>query len=356
MKILHIITNTELGGAQKVCIDLCNMAVIDNNFVAVASMTNGYLWNQLDKRIIQYKIKNMVKPISLRKDLLVLFELKHIIKDFQPDIIHLHSSKAGVLGRIASIKNSKRIVYTVHGFDSIRLKHKFFLPLERLLQHFCGAIIGVSEYDKKNLIAEKIYKNVSVIYNGISEESIIKEKEFPTFTTDKKIILTIARIAPPKNFPLFLDVARNLQDFTFIWIGSSLKQSAQDLHNKNNIPNNVILLGDIPKASNYINLCDLFVLFSKFEGLPMSIIEAMSQKKAVVASNVGGIPELVNSTNGKLISDDVNQICNAIKEILENKQLKQQMEKSSFQKFNDLFTLEKMWENYKTVYNRLLSY
>lgn len=355
MKILHIITNTELGGAQRVCIDLCNMAVSENNSVAVASMVNGYLWNQLDRRVIQYQIKNLVKPISPKKDILVLFELKRIIKVFTPDIIHLHSSKAGVLGRIASITNSKRIVYTIHGFDSIRLKHKFFLPLERILQHFCGAIIGVSEYDKKNLISEKIYKNVSVIYNGISEEGITKAIAFPNFSTNKKCILTIARIAPPKNFTLFLEVAKHLQDYVFIWIGSSPDMSVQDLHKINNIPKNVFLLGDIQNASNYINLCDVFVLFSNFEGLPMSIIEAMSQKKAVVASEVGGIPELIDSTNGYLVSNDISQICKAIKEIIENNELKLQMEQNSYKKFLNFFTLEKMWESYKSIYKGLIN-
>lgn len=356
MKILHIITNTELGGAQRVCIDLCNMAVSENNSVAVASMANGYLWNQLDRRVIQYQIKNLVKPISPKKDILVLFELRTIIKNFQPDIIHLHSSKAGVLGRLASIKNPKHIVYTVHGFDSIRLKHRIFLPIERLLQNFCGAIIGVSEYDKEKLLSEGIYKNVSVIYNGISEDNITKAKSLPCNIQNKKIIISIARISSQKNFPLFIEVAKNLQEYTFIWIGNSSEHSTQNLYNVYSIPENVILLGDIPGASNYINLCDLFVLFSHFEGLPMTIIEAMSQKKAIVASNVGGIPELIDSSNGVLVSNNVEEICSAIKNIIENKKLLETMNNNSYKKYHSTFTLKTMWKNYKLVYYQLINH
>ena len=84
-----------------------------------------------------------------------------------------------------------------------------------------------------------------------------------------------------------------------MWIGGDTVHSAEELPAVYDAPPNVYLLGDVPNASDYIGLCDLFVLFSNFEGLPMSIIEAMSQKKAVVASDVGGIYELVDDENGR---------------------------------------------------------
>ena len=356
MRILHIITNTELGGAQKVCIDLCNSAIKDGHEVAVASMEGGYLWGQLPSEVNQYFLKNLVKPIKPLKDIKVVLELLKVKKDFKPDIIHLHSSKAGVLGRIIGLGMKNRVVYTVHGFDSIRLVHRIFLPLERILQHVCGAIVGVSDYDNKNLKSEKITKNVSTIYNGISELSINKESAFPFEVSNKKVVMTIARIAPPKQFDLFLDVARNFgTDCLFIWIGGEPNLSLEDIYNKYDVPENVKLMGDVPNASKYINLCDLFVLFSNFEGLPMTIIEAMSQKKAIVASDVGGIYELVDDTNGKLIKNDAKEVTNAIKAILEDNSKKKNMEIESYNKYNKNFTLEKMWESYKNIYEKLIN-
>ena len=354
MKILHIITNTELGGAQKVCIDLCRSAVSDGNAVAVASMDGGYLWSQLPSDVVQYKLKNMVKPIKPKKDLKVYFELKKVVKQFKPDIIHLHSSKAGVLGRLVAFPYCRRVVYTVHGFDSIRLKYRVFLPLEKILQHFCGAIVGVSDYDNKNLHSEKIKKNVVTVYNGIDEKSVSKSMAFPV-KTDKKIVMTIARIAPPKNIHLFLDVAERLPEYQFVWFGGSPGHTTEELSTIYKIPENVVLLGDVPNASSYIHFCDLFVLFSNFEGLPMTIIEAMSQKKVVVASNVGGIHELVDNSNGDLIENDVSAAYNAIKNILENPDMKKNMEENSYEKFKNSFTLEKMWNGYKTIYERISS-
>lgn len=353
MKILHIITNTELGGAQKVCIDLCRSAVADENSVAVASMDGGYLWEQLPSEVVQFKLKNMVKPINPKKDFRVLFELKKVIKQFKPNIIHLHSSKAGVLGRLVAFPHCKKVVYTVHGFDSIRLKYRVFLPLEKILQYFCGAIVGVSDYDNSNLKSEKIKRNVSTVYNGIDEKSIVPANQLPV-KTDKKIVLTIARIAPPKNIHLFLDVAKSLPEYDFIWLGGDPEHSVEELPNVYDIPSNAYLLGDVPNASNYINLCDLFVLFSNFEGLPMTIIEAMSQKKAVVASNVGGIYELVDDSNGCLIENDVALACDAIKKILSDDVLRSNMGAESYNKFQNAFTLRKMWSSYKEIYEQIV--
>lgn len=356
MKILHIITNTELGGAQKVCIDLCRSASQEGHDVAVASMEGGYLWGQLPSNVKHYYLNNLVKPIKPLKDLKVIFELLKVKKDFKPDIIHLHSSKAGILGRVISLGMKNRIVYTVHGFDSIRLVHRIFLPLERIFQHMCGAIVGVSNYDNKNLHSEKISKNVSTIYNGISAETIKKEQNFPFDVNGKKVVLTIARIAPQKQFQMFLDVAKKFDsNYQFVWIGGEPGLSLDDLYKKYDVPENVKLMGDVPNASRYINLCDLFVLFSNFEGLPMTIIEAMSQKKAIVASDVGGIYELVDDSNGKLIKNDIEEASNVIRDILEDESKKASMEQESYNKFNKNFTLENMWLSYKQVYENLIS-
>ena len=354
MKILHILTNTELGGAQRVCIDLCASAIRDGYSVAVTSMTGGYLWDQLPKDVIQFPLKNMIKPIKLSKDIAVYFELKKVVKTFKPDIIHLHNCKAGVLGRIVALWKPNSVVYSVHGFDTIRIKHRIFLPLERILQHFCGAIVGVSEYDSKNLISEKINQNVQTIYNGIDENTIIPALIFPVSIKEKKVILSIARIAPPKKTKMFLDIAKKLPDYAFVLIGGDPEHSIDELKRLFNIPENVYMLGALPDASNYIKLCDLFVLFSDHEGLPMTIIEAMCQKKAIVASDVGGIYELVDGENGALIKNDVDSATLAIKKILEDEALRKKMELRSYEKFLANFTLEKMWSAYKNLYEELI--
>lgn len=354
MKILHIITNTELGGAQRVCIDLAISALKDGNTVAVASMESGYLWGALLSEIIKFPLKNMVKPISLKKDLKCFFELKKVIKQFKPNIIHLHSSKAGVMGRLASIFNNKRIVYTVHGFDSIRLKHRIFLPLEKILQYFCGAIVPVSIYDEKNLCSEKITKKLYVVHNGIKEPEKKNHLDLIKSVSNRKIIMTIARISPPqKKIQMFLDVAKSMPEYLFIWIGGEFDCPIDETRKKYVLPSNCILVGNIPEASSYLNDCDLFVLFSNFEGLPMTIIEAMANKKPVVASDVGGINELIDENCGKLIETEEDAI-KSIKEILENSNTAAEMGNSAYEKYKKDFTIDAMWNKYKSIYKKLI--
>ena len=355
MKILHVITNTELGGAQTVCIFLANMAACDGSTVAVASMPGGYLWNQLDKRIIRFTIESMVKPLCPYSDIKCYMQLKKHIEQFAPDIIHLHSSKAGALGRLAGRKYKNRIVYTVHGFDSIRLHYKMFLPLERWLQNYCGAIVAVSKYDEKNLRDAGITAHVHTIYNGIK---LTGQTMLPPFDASsyKKVIMTIARISAQKRFAFFLQVAghKDMKDYLFIWIGGAVEKTIDELRQEYTIPPNVLLLGDYPDASALLKYCDLFVLFTNYEGLPMTILEAMAQKKAVVASNVGGIPELIDDSNGILIQTDEAAVP-SILSILNDENKSQTMGECSFTKYVHSFTLERMWKNYWKLYNELLT-
>jgi glycosyltransferase involved in cell wall biosynthesis len=352
MKILQVITQSELGGAQTVVVQLANNLSKEHEVVLVAGQGDGKMWSMVNDKVVKEFCPLLQRSISLKNDILAAIELRRLYKKYKPDIIHLHSSKAGTLGRI--VFPSKKTVYTVHGFDSIRLKYRVFLPLEKILQFFSGAIVGVSQYDKNNLYSEKITKNVHVIHNGIRTQETSLAENFPVEMVNKKIVLTIARISPPKKIQLFLDVAKQLPEYTFIWIGGDNNCPAEKLNETYGTPNNVYLLGDIPEASRFIPLCDLFVLFSNYEGLPMTIIEAMGKKKAIVASAVGGINELVDDTNGCLIDNKVDSAVNAIKRILEDDKLRSSMETVSYQKFVSNFTLEKMWKKYKEIYNSLI--
>jgi glycosyltransferase involved in cell wall biosynthesis len=298
----------------------------------------------------------MLKKINI-KDFKVIGEIKKIRKDFKPDIIHLHTTKPSILGRYVFRKEKNHIVYTIHGFDTVRVAHRKFLFIEKFFQRWSGATVAVSKYDEKNIIKEGITKNVNIIYNGIGHKSISPAKTLPFEIKESKKIITIARIMPPKDFSMFINVARHFEkdDTAFIWMGSSQNKSIEDLKKEYQIPENVYLTGDMPNASNYLSLCDVFVLFSHYEGLPMSIIEAMSQGLPAIVSDVGGDSELVDDSNGALVKDgDVDSAVKILKDFLSDKNLLEKKGKASFQKFQNMFTLEKMWDNYENLYKQLL--
>jgi hypothetical protein len=119
----------------------------------------------LDSKVKYFKLNSLVRKISPVNEFRTLFSFNQLYRQYKPDIIHLHSSKAGILGRVAFPKN--KIVYTVHGFDSIRLAYRKYLPVERFLQDRCKAIVAVSRYDEDNLKNEHIIQNIKRVYNGI---------------------------------------------------------------------------------------------------------------------------------------------------------------------------------------------
>ena len=341
MKILHVITLADLGGAQSVLVSIANY-LCHNNDVTVVSSTNGKMWDLLDIKVKQIKIDCLVRKNSPLKDFRVLLRLISIYRKIKPDIIHLHSSKIGALGRLAF--PAKKIVYTIHGFDSIRVAHRKYLPLEKLLKNRAKSIVAVSKYDSNNIIKEGLNKNVSVIYNGIKKQNIDPSIKSP-FNDNKKIVLCIARIDPPKKFDLFIDIAKLLPLYNFMWIGNRLPQR--------NLPNNVLCLGEIPTANRFYALSDLCILPSNYEGLPITIIEAMSFGNPVVASNVGGVSEIVlNDINGYVLENKPDLFAEKISYILENTDVHSNFSNSSLLIFNEKLTIDKMVEEYWKIYNQ----
>ena len=164
MIILQIITLCELGGAQSVVINLANELCKKHEVIVASGEGDGKMWAMLNPKIKQEHCQHLKRALSPINDFRTLFTFWNLYRKYKPDVIHLHSSKAGMLGRIAF--PSSKVIYTVHGFDSIRLAYRKFLPIERFMQRFCKAIVGVSKYDEKWMKEEGIIKNVHTIYNG----------------------------------------------------------------------------------------------------------------------------------------------------------------------------------------------
>lgn len=346
MKILQVITQSELGGAQTVVVQLANNLSKEHKVVLVAGQGDGKMWSMVNDKVVKEFCPHLQRSISLKNDILAAIELRRLYKKYKPDIIHLHSSKAGTLGRI--VFPSKKTVYTVHGFDSVRLAFRKFLPIERFLQHFCKAVVGVSKYDEKNLLSEGIKHNVSTVYNGISVPDCSQINDIDVFNQDKKVILAIARVASPKRTDLFVDVARLLPQYNFVWIGNQ-----REVTEFGELPNNCYFLGNIPNAGAFCSKADLLMLPSNYEGLPMVILEAMSFGKPVVASDVGGISEIViNEVNGYTLANDAQLFAEKIQNIFEDSILYSKFCKNSLDIFQKELTVEKMVQGYLDVYKR----
>ena len=342
MKILHVITKSELGGAQSVLTSIVNALCNEHEVTVIAGEGDGKMFDAINDKVQKIRYPHLRRPISLYHDTMTLMYLWKINRRLRPDIVHLHSSKAGLLGRLIFPK--QKIVYTIHGFDSIRVAFRKFLPIERLMQRRCAVIVGVSQYDMNNLHSEGIFSNTYLVYNGVKapDEKPLTHVSFPMGYA--KTVLCIARVAKPKRYDIFIDCAKHLPQYAFVWIGN--------LTPIDNVPDNVFFLGNIPNASAYCKQADLFVLPSDYEGLPIVILEAMCQGKPVVASKVGGIPEMViDGKNGFVVPNDSAIFSEKIQYILCNEDVLQQFSNYSLELYKNRFANKKMVESYIKIYH-----
>lgn len=309
------------------------------------------MWDSLAEGITKKECPYFKREIDLISDIKAIFKLRELYNDFKPDIVHLHSSKAGALGRIALCKYNSNIIYTVHGFDTILKANRLFLPLEKILASRARYIVPVCDYDCRSLNRQGIY-NVCTVKNGIpdiNQQGSLKNPFEEARNAGKKVVLSIARLMPPKRFDLFLKVADSMKNeaVMFYWIGNQNSVSG--------VPANVRCLGEIPAAARVMRFADIFALFSNYEGLPISIIEAFSSSVPVVASAVGGITEILNDMNGKAVKNFPDEAVETLNHFLFNDDALANARKAARSTYEQEFTMDKMMKSYMDLYNKCIN-
>lgn len=356
MKILYCITRSNWGGAQAHLFDLIsNQKKIGNEIILIVG-EDGELAQRV-KALGNIKIitlKSLQRNINLAKDINCIFTLREIFKQANPDIIHLHSSKAGALGRLAARGINAKVIYTAHGWaftEGVSDKKRFvYIFIEKFLAKYTDWIICVSKYDYNLALKSRVIKKEksSVIYNGSSR---IKYNN----KVGKRIrIVMTARFDVPKRQDLLIQAVKELDkekyELILVGEGKSLK-SNKNLAHKNS---NVIFLGFRNDVLDILKESDIFVLISDYEGLPISIIEAMSASMAIVASNVGGIPELIsNGSNGYLVSSNVREIQNTLELLINDVGLIRKLGQQSLIRYNESFSIEECLYKTNQLYERL---
>lgn len=348
MRIFQIVAASEFGGAQTVVANLLE-ATASGNEVFLLYGGDGSAWENLDSKITKIKISEHRKNLSF-KDISIFLRFIYYRFKYKPDIVHLHSSKAGALGRMAF--NRKKVIYTMHGFDSILVAYPKFLFLEKLLKYRANRIVGVSQYDVDHLKEQGISKNVDLVYNGLIDYTT---KTYPQSKSiiDKlndirlqypHLIMCISRISKQKKFDLFVDIAKQLPNYAFVWIGN--KEEIEGL------PTNVYCLGEAPSAHIYLRYADIFILPTNYEGLPVSVLEALSYGVPVVASAVGGIPEVLNGENGFAVENNVESFEKSINYLLQP-DVHKKFKVCARQSYIDRFTIDKMISGYQTIFKEI---
>jgi len=366
-KILYLVTKSEIGGAQRYIFDLAtNLPPAEFQFM-VAAGGDGELFSSLKaKNIMVFKLINLVREINPAKDIKAYFEIKKLIRQIKPDILHLNSSKAGIIGAIAGKHAGvKKIIYTVHGFvfnePMPRWKKTFYRLAEKFSSRYKDKLICVSEFDRQKGIKNKIapVRKMTTINNGIGQLKLLdgstarKQLALPA---DKIIVGTIANFYPTKGLSYLIkaagQVCRN-HNVIFIIIGDGEQRQALESEIKKlNLTENFYLVGRKNEVEQYLKAFDIYTCSSVKEGFPYSILGAMQAGQPIVSTNVGGIPEMIeNEKSGLLVEPaEPKQLAASIIKLIENRNLADQLGRQAQIEVNQKFSLEKMVKETKKIY------
>lgn len=323
IKILRIIARLNIGGPA-IHVILLNSELDKEKFESllvcgnISKSEGDMIYYAQERNIAPYFIPELGRELSFFADFIALIKIFLLISKERPDIIHTHTAKAGALGRSAGMiynflhlfGKKPRLIHTFHGhvfsgyFNS--LKTKIFILIERFLALFTSKIITVSASVKGELISLHIAnsKKIEVIPLGFDLDKFLN---VPIRKQDALSIGIVGRLVPIKNHRLFLDAAAQIiknnpgLPIRFKIIGDGELRVDLENYVKNiGIAGYVDFLGWVKDLHQVYSNLDIVVLTSLNEGTPVSIIEAMASGRAVVATQVGGVADLL----GKNISDN----------------------------------------------------
>ncbi|MBS1552408.1 MAG: glycosyltransferase [Bacteroidetes bacterium] len=327
IKIVHIISNLSIGGAQILLFDILkNLKEHKDLDVSVITIDSGdYIKKYEDAglNVIDIKEKGLVNPK-------IYFKIKKILLSIKPDIVHTHLNKADFYGRIASKRANVPLIYstchnysTTHSGADITKKSVFDLIDNFVVSYSDSNLIAISEIVKKYLVNRnsKFEKITEVIYNGVdieTEKYKLNEIQIDELRRELNIrkddfIITVAgRLEKQKGHRFFLESAGDLlkdkRNIRILILGDGNERAEiEKIITDNELSDYVRMMGFQKESGKIIEISDLICVPSLWEGFGLIIIEGMIKKKIVLASEVGGIPEIIEDSKTGFLFEAKNK-------------------------------------------------
>ena len=369
-RILFLITRAPRAGAQTHVFGLIR-AMKDNFSCHLATGHHGWLTEKTQAlRVPTTVLPSLVRPINPIGDLRAVWGLWRLIRKVRPDLVSTHSTKAGLLGRFAAKRGGVPVIlFTAHSwvFTEGASSWRRWLgpPLERCAAKYTTKIICVSEYDRQLALKHKITEpsKIEVIHNGVDPQPFLDargdriRREFGL--GEVRIITTIGGLRPEKCQLTFLEAFRNLGDRNAVALlvgDGPLRHKLESFVAKNGLRGQVFFTGERQDVPNILAASDVITLSSRREGLPLAVIEAMLAGLPVVATQVGGVPELVqDGVTGLLVPpDDPEALARAMNKVLEDRAGAREMGKAGSKIALQRFTFDRMASRTVCLYRDLL--
>jgi glycosyltransferase involved in cell wall biosynthesis len=353
MKITHVIESG--GGSADFVLYLVKYLPHHHHTIIYGERTFGKRINEVKQTYTNatfYSWNYVQREIGLLKDIKATISLFKLLKNIEGDVVHVHSSKAGFLGRFVCYFLGKRnVIYTPNGLPFIRkdislLKVKIYIFLEKTANWLCGRIISCSKSEAEELIK----KGINSIYINNGTEIFDYKNEGQLDKNRKFIIATTGRVTIQKNPLLFNEIAKQFETdarYQFLWIGGGELEHL--LTSKN-----IRISGWLNKSEviNTLSKTDLYISTASWEGLPFAVLEAMNLLKPLLLSNcVGNTDLVINNYNG-FIFTTVEEAVIKINFIGSKREIVQEYGNNSYKLLVKDFNVELMAKQYESEYKK----
>lgn len=364
MNIFFFITKSEQGGAQTHVAQLAEFFVKRGDTVVIMSTPSGWLATEAQRIGAKFfpneSLGNTTNPWRLW---MASKTFLRAVDQFQPDIVACHSTIAGLIGRL-SLRKKNPTVFTAHGWGFTQgapLLRRLVLPfLEKLASVCSNKIICVSQNDYDLALHKHIApkEKLTLIHNGVA---------IPPYTAksphDRIRIIFVGRLAAPKEPERLLEAFRGLPPHIQEQATINIVGSGPCTHvlvqwcNQHDAKNQISLLGDVPheQVVTLLKQADIFVLPTRWEGFPYTILEAMACGLPVIATDVGGISEAIGDAGILVAKENTRALTNALQTLIENPMLRHELGKKGFERVQKNFSLELMCAKTLRVYKSLLT-
>jgi glycosyltransferase involved in cell wall biosynthesis len=350
MKILYIITQADGGGAQKYVLSLAKHF---NGAIAAGSEEEKLFTSAKMAGLDFFRLDYLKRKISILNDFWAAWEIRQLIKMYHPDIVHLNSSKAGILGSFAAVGLKTKVVFTAHGFvfnEPLSPATKaFYIALEKTASAYRDFIITVSDADKQSALDNKLISanKLQTIHNGIPQINFLPKDEARTklgLPINKKIMGVVANDYKTKG----VDLVNKLLPASGTMVAvigkmDSDKKSTSDIK----------YLGPVPDAAVYFKAFDGILIPSRKEGLPFVLLEAMQAGSPVFASDVGGIKTALGDAGETFPPDNLQAMQKVIEVAFVDRTKTEKMSARSTERAK-LFTEQKMLDETEKIYKKIL--
>lgn len=369
MRILHIVHSLNTGGLERVVVDLAVYLKRKGSDQAICCLADrGNLAKSAEVNGVPLFQTNKGEGL----DLLLPMRLSRIMKRGKYDLIHTHNDAGIVYGfPAASMCGIRSIVHTDHGIEPKTASHCSLNMIKKLFMKRISCVVAVSQDLKRTIITDSGMMNheLKVVMNGIDpcrytgKYNTSEIRKSVGIGRDRFIIGHIARLVPLKNQEFLLQIIRELKNMnlpiTLLAVGDGpMRKRLQELCIKYDIQSEVVLLGERTDIPQLLSIMDIFVLTSITEGISITILEAMAAGIPVLASKVGGNPEIIDdSLSGFLINlnEPFKWIMKA-KELFDDQHMRKRIGKQAQEVIRMKFSLNVMADQYERIYKNAAAY